>query len=234
VKNVLTPQVFEYSIPFSELDISPEKVLKFIKSGNKQLDEFSHTFLEEFLSAAGIKAEVKGGFAYIPAGYLKVAGTGIVIDTTEFYSQKIITARLRKADSAALFAVTAGAYFEDYSKKLISEGDTFSGYLVDAAASETAEAAAEWIELKIEEFASNKSLKITRRYSPGYCGWNVEEQHKLFSFFPAGFCGIKLTESALMLPIKSVSGIIGMGANVKKEEYECAVCEEENCFRRNI
>ena len=29
-----------------------------------------------------------------------------------------------------------------------------------------------------------KDLKITNRYSPGYCNWNVDEQKKLFSFFP--------------------------------------------------
>ncbi|MCK7538940.1 MAG: hypothetical protein MZV63_52410 [Marinilabiliales bacterium] len=47
---------------------------------------------------------------------------------------------------------------------------------------------------------------ITNRFSPGYCGWDVAEQHKLFSFFKDNFCGITLTESALMNPVKSVSG----------------------------
>lgn len=226
--------VFSFNIPFNELGVTAEKVLKFIKHSDPSLHDYSHGFLSEFIENAVSVADVKGGFTYIGNGRFSIAGDHFIIDATNFSSQRIITARLRKADSAALFVVTAGSYFEDYSKKLISEGDIFNGYLIDAAASEIAEAGAEWIEKKIDEYAGSLLLHATSRYSPGYCGWLVSEQHKLFSFLPENFCGIKLTESALMLPVKSVSGIIGLGKNVKKEEYECAICEDENCFRRNI
>lgn len=227
-------KVFTYNIPFEELDVSADKILKFAKHGDTALHQYSYNYLDEFLKNSSDKAEVKGGFVYIENERLSVSRENFKIDSTEFLSWRIITARLRRAESAALFAVTAGSYFENYSKKLIAEGDVFSGYLIDAAASEIAEAGAEWIENKIDGFAEELSLRTTRRYSPGYCSWHVSEQHKLFSFLPEGFCGIKLTESALMIPVKSVSGIIGMGKNVQKEEYECAVCDDENCFRRNI
>lgn len=226
--------LFTFNIPFNELGVSAVKVLKFIKHADASLHDYSSGFLSEFIESSESIAEVKGGFIYIGHGRFTISGDHFTIDNSKFLSQRIITARLRKADSAALFAVTAGSYFEEYSKKLISEGDIFNGYLIDAAASEIAEAGAEWIEKKIDNFAAGLTLNTTSRYSPGYCGWLVSEQHKLFSFLPENFCGIKLTESALMLPVKSISGIIGVGKNVKKEEYECAICEDENCFRRNI
>jgi hypothetical protein len=75
-------------------------------------------------------------------------------------------------------------------------------------------------------------MKITNRYSPGYCDWNVGEQHKLFSFFPDNYCGIRLTPSALMDPVKSVSGIIGIGENVKRNDYTCRVCDMKDCIYR--
>jgi hypothetical protein len=227
-------EVFEYDIPLSVLDINARKVLKYIRSGNAELDEFSYSFLEDFLESAGKSSEIKGGFTYIPPGFIKISGNYLKIADTEFLSEKIITSRLRKADSAAIFAVTAGKWFEEESKKYISDGDIFSGFLIDSTASEIAEAAAEWIEKRVGEFAGARSVKTTSRYSPGYCGWSVGEQHKLFSFFPRDFCGIKLTLNALMVPVKSISGIIGIGENVKKEEYGCEICDDENCFRRKL
>ena len=77
-------------------------------------------------------------------------------------------------------------------------------------------------------------LKITNRYSPGYCGWDTREQHKLFSLLPENSCGIRLTESALMLPIKSVSGFIGVGANVRFNPYTCKMCDAEFCVYRSF
>jgi hypothetical protein len=45
----------------------------------------------------------------------------------------------------------------------------------------------------------------------------VAEQHKLFSLLPPGICGITLSDSALMHPIKSVSGITGIGKHCKQK-----------------
>jgi hypothetical protein len=229
----MSPEIFEFRIPFNELNVTPEKVIRFINSRNDALSGYSFEFLEEFLNKSVDYADIKGGFIFVSSENFRKQKENFLIEKTEFISGRIITAKLFRADSAALFTVTAGNYFENKAKELIDEGDIFSGYLADAAASEIAEAAAEWLEKKIDQFASERSLKTTSRYSPGYCGWSVSEQHKLFSFFPKNFCGIKLTSSALMIPIKSVSGIVGLGANAVKEEYDCSVCEDENCFRRN-
>jgi len=81
--------------------------------------------------------------------------------------------------------------------------------------------------------AAARGKMITNRFSPGYCGWDVAEQHKLFGFFKDNFCGITLTESALMKPVKSVSGIIGIGRDVKYAPYQCHACEDKNCIYRN-
>jgi hypothetical protein len=77
-------------------------------------------------------------------------------------------------------------------------------------------------------------MKITNRYSPGYCGWDVSEQHKLFRLIPDNFCGIRLTESALMDPVKSNSGIIGIGESVKMNPYTCSLCDLKECAYRKV
>ncbi|MCK7517168.1 MAG: hypothetical protein MZV64_05325 [Ignavibacteriales bacterium] len=39
-------------------------------------------------------------------------------------------------------------------------------------------------------------LKTTNRFSPGYCGWHVSEQHNLFRLVPDNYCGITLNDIA--------------------------------------
>mgnify|MGYP002480792993 FL=1 len=64
------------------------------------------------------------------------------------------------------------------------------------------------------------------------------EQKKLFELFPENITGVHLTDSCLMLPIKSVSGIVAIGPEVKKRAYSCNICKMITCVRnrkmRNI
>ena len=90
-------------------------------------------------------------------------------------------------------------------------------YIADSLGSIIAEKTADCMEVALAEYIREKNWKHTNRYSPGYCGWHVSEQQKLFPLFPvAAPCGIRLTDSSLMVPIKSVSGVIGTGTNVRK------------------
>jgi hypothetical protein len=45
-------------------------------------------------------------------------------------------------------------------------------------------------------------------------------------------CGVRLTDSSLMVPIKSVSGIIGIGEKVRKLDYTCGLCDFKQCYKR--
>jgi cobalamin-dependent methionine synthase I len=123
---------------------------------------------------------------------------------------------------------------ETWAKNLSNEGDGALSYLVDTVASVTEEQAVDVLHDHIEKQMKIQGLKTTNRYSPGYCDWSVSEQHLLFSFFPVNFCGITLTESALMVPIKSVSGIIGVGTSVKRVDYTCDTCGMKDCTYRAI
>ena len=133
---------------------------------------------------------------------------------------------------AALFLCTAGPEIGEWSKKLMSEGETLKGYIIDVVGSEIVESAMDSIQNSLEEDMKHQGLYITNRYSPGYCGWNVSEQQKLFTFFPDDFCSVKLSDTSLMYPIKSVSGIIGIGKEVKKNNFPCKLCDDKNCIYR--
>ena len=89
------------------------------------------------------------------------------------------------------------------------------------------------MEEALQAFIDKTGWKHTNRFSPGYCGWHVSEQQRLFSLFPtANPCGIRLTDSSLMIPIKSVSGIIGIGKNVRHLDYSCGLCNYSKCYKK--
>jgi hypothetical protein len=156
----------------------------------------------------------------------------ILVDNTFLKTNKIITNQLKDSEQAALFVCTIGPEPEKWSKKLMNEGDPALSFIIDSIASVTVENTALLLHNHIEESLSKKGLKVTNRFSPGYCGWNVEEQHKLFRLLPDNICGISLSESAFMIPRKSVSGLIGIGSGVKRADYPCKRCPDTHCIYR--
>jgi cobalamin-dependent methionine synthase I len=116
---------------------------------------------------------------------------------------------------------------------LLNSGEYLAGIAADLVASLIAESVARLLHSSISELADREGTRTTNRYSPGYCSWSVGEQQKLFKQFPEGFCGITLSPSSLMAPIKSVSGIIGLGNHVSYREYDCDACQVKHCAARN-
>ncbi len=156
----------------------------------------------------------------------------IEIEGVVFCVKPVIFSQIKKAGGAALFICTAGAEIGLRSRASMKEGDLLRGYVYDVIGSEVVENAADRMQEELRLEVAADGLKITNRFSPGYCGWDVAEQHKLFSFFPENYCGITLTESALMNPVKSVSGLIGIGREVRYAPYQCHLCDDKNCIYR--
>jgi len=155
------------------------------------------------------------------------------VEGVEFKTGKIIHGQIRKAEHLAVFLCTAGREIGNIIRKHMDEGDLLTGYIYDIIGSEIAESAADHMHDSLEAEMKKTGLGISNRFSPGYCGWDVSEQHKLFSLVPGNFCGITLTDSALMEPIKSVSGIIAIGKDVQRKPYTCNRCDIESCIYRN-
>jgi hypothetical protein len=150
-----------------------------------------------------------------------------------FNTNKTLTRQLRKSEKAAWFVCTAGDNISHYSRELMENGSLVKGYVVDVLANAAIEAAMDKIQLYLKSELLKAGLKITNRYSPGFCDWDISEQKKLFEVFPKGFLDIELTDSCLMIPMKSISGIIGIGAEVSYNEYSCNLCNDLNCMYRN-
>jgi hypothetical protein len=170
---------------------------------------------------------------YTVDGNVDLESDSLILDGVSFSVGRIIARQLRRSQSFAIFVATAGEEFERWAKQLNDEGDMLRTVIADCLGTIVAEKAADAMEVALQQSMDAKGWLHTNRYSPGYCGWHVSEQQRLFSLMPDERpCGVTLTESSLMLPIKSVSGVIGLGPDVRHQDYTCGLCSYADCFRR--
>ena len=156
----------------------------------------------------------------------------VVNKQPDFEMGNIILRQLRGSEAFALFICTSGLEFETYQQRLKEQGDMVRVFIADALGSVIAEKCADQMEKALQESIDKLGWMHTNRFSPGYCGWHVSQQQLLFPLFQGHTCGVKLTDSSLMIPIKSVSGIIGLGKKVRKLEYTCGLCDFKQCYKR--
>lgn len=156
----------------------------------------------------------------------------VITSLPAFNMGKIIERQLRGSEAYALFVATAGVEFEEYQQQLKEQGDLVRVFIADALGTVIAERCADRMEEALQANIEKLQWHHTNRFSPGYCGWHVSQQQLLFSMLPSLPCGVRLTESSLMVPIKSVSGIIGLGKEVRYMDYTCGLCDMKQCYKR--
>lgn len=145
-----------------------------------------------------------------------------------------------RADRLALFAATVGPETTAAIAAAFAANDFAHASMLDAVASEAADRAAEAMEAAFEDTLRAEGWNPpdggVLRYSPGYCGWHVTGQRKLFAALAPEAVGITLTDSCLMQPLKSVSGVLVAGPMATHEfppTYNvCKACETFTCRDR--
>jgi hypothetical protein len=221
-----------FQIDIKDLDLDVVKIERVI--GYKQGE--SHEIVSDLISEVLIEAEmicsIKAEYRIFDNIVFDAIEKSITILDQVFMIRKIIFGQIKRSDSAALFLCTAGEEIGEKSRIFMNGRDLLRGYIYDVIGSEIVEAAAELMQDELEKKMAESGRKITNRFSPGYCGWDVAEQHKLFNLMNDNFCGIRLSPSSLMEPVKSVSGIIGIGENVRRRPYTCNLCDLKDCIYR--
>ncbi|MCA1759937.1 MAG: hypothetical protein LC658_09230 [Bacteroidales bacterium] len=215
---------------FSDLDITPSEIEEFMGFEPGQSPEPFPELIEQALQLAPEHCKITGAFKIFSEIAVHLQNETIQIENQQFFPGKIVVTQLKDATQLALFVCTAGAGISELSKQKTAEGDEMTAYVLDVIGSVTVDKAAGKLQEKILEEVKQAGFNITDPFSPGYCNWSVAEQHKLFSLLPSQICGITLSDSALMHPIKSVSGITGIGKNCKQMGYQCNWCTDRDCF----
>lgn len=155
-----------------------------------------------------------------------------VSDEFHWIDSKKFSQVLFHSDSAVVCAGTLG---EAMDHELKSENlRMYERVVLDQAASSVMEIVMDIAQKKIQQ-SCLAGEGISQRYSPGYCDWSIEGQKTMASLLPLDILGIKLTPSCLMSPRKSVTALLGVGAEEVMKAYgnTCVRCSRHNCaFRR--
>ena len=196
-----------------------------------------------------VVALIDDGFE-IYSSHVDAAGIRAVISVEEFgliyrgeghnASRTPLEGIFPNARKLALFAVTIGEAVCGEIRRLFRDGDPALGYTLDTIASAGAEALVDAMARDyMASLSRSDSIASEVRvlpHSPGYCGWHVSGQGKLFEFLQPGRIGISLNASYLMQPLKSVSGVL-VAADREVHEFDidfefCTDCSDQGCRER--
>jgi hypothetical protein len=223
-----------FKFDFKDLDLTVSQIEDVIGYNNGEDRALVTGLIEDVLKESKEICNIKAQYSVFPDIRFDGETKSVTIGTTSFLIKKIVFTQIKKSDAIAIFLCTAGEEIGIRSRKAMQERDLLKVYIFDVVGSEIVEAAADLMQNALEKSVNSSGQKITNRYSPGYCGWDVAEQHKLFQLLPDNFCNIRLTPSALMDPVKSVSGFIGIGQHVKSNPYTCRICDMKECIYRRV
>ena len=171
-------------------------------------------------------------FSYVVRDIELVHGSTVLLEDGVIFESEVIARLLEKADKVAVLTLTIGNYLEDTAAQLAQGGLVLQSAVLDAIGSDATERLADSVESQISEVAHNQGLTISRRFSPGYCDWDVSQQRMVFKTMKGDCAGIQLTNSCLMLPRKSISGIIGIGPSEVEDYNPCKTCDKNDCVGR--
>ncbi len=157
------------------------------------------------------------------------------------------------ASGLVIGLATAGAAIVEAASARMARGDATGALLIDACGSAAAEEAADRLSATIvaslggvtgepDPFPGSpanpgpeRAAAISCRISPGYGGWPLASQPAIFARLPHRKIGLRLEPSLLMVPRKSISFAMWLGADARPLSglAGCARCGLETCrYRR--
>ena len=230
--NIDAFQLLRFS--FQEMCPSIAEIRNFLRSAELGEEHPVNTFITGILPSLSGNPDIAGGYIIKEIQELDIPAGRMMLGNTSLSVGKQVCGYLKKSRYAALFVCTAGNLYTRLSVQLNEKGDYMEAFIVDAIGSLTVEKAMDNIQQQLNDSLRKDGLLITNRYSPGYCNWALVEQQHLFDLIGENQVGVSLSDSSLMNPVKSVSGIIGVGAGVNQQEYRCHSCRDMNCIYRKI
>ena len=206
------------SIP---VDLEPDKVLKSMgmRGGNQQVERLVQELVEVTRSIAKPKVVYK--VSYVD----DKDGDTVTIDGVKFTS-RVLRINLDQVERVFPYIATCGTELEEIA---VSFSDVMKSFCFDAIKTMVLGSAVTYFSNRLIEYYA---LGKMSRMNPGSLeSWPITQQEALFSIFGnvEELIGVKLTDSCVMYPLKSVSGIY-FPTEIKFES--CQLCLREKCIGR--
>lgn len=153
--------------------------------------------------------EIKG--VYLRADIVKNSDDEVELNKSIILKGRSISDFLSKSIEVFLIGVTSGKDILEYRENKMNNGDTFTSVIADAVGSETAEAAADWLNDFLNKLVRKEGVSLTkRRFSPGYGDLELSTQKQIYDMLEMSKIGVKLSDNFILKPEKSITAIIGI------------------------
>jgi hypothetical protein len=161
-------------------------------------------------------------------------GTVHLEEGPEFKSPKL-SKMLESCDDIICYVITLGDGIDREIKRLMDENHMAEAYILDAVASAAADNMVTTFHQRMEDEYKSRGKQVTLCFSPGYCDWPITEQKKLFNLLDPLDVDVELSDSCLMTPRKSISGVFGIqpySENGDPPYIPCWDCLRADCPAR--
>jgi hypothetical protein len=220
------------NIPFGEIDIDRGLIYGGMGFGGNTPDGDMCRRVEETIAEISAVARPCYTCNVVEAGLVERGS--VMAGGVRFTTGNVIAPFFAGSVKIAVFVATTGIEFGQWLHGVKLKGDILEEFVADAIGSAFAEAVVARMALDMEREQEALGNHTGNSYSPGYCGWSVEDQRRLFSLLPSSPCGVVLSDSCLMVPVKSVSGLIPVGPFTQKHPYGCDICGKKGCFKKKL
>lgn len=216
----------------NELDIDTEQVLHHIGyNSDGEPSARIESLVKEYTD--NICHLIEPSYSYVIRGIKSVRGSRVFIEGSVTFRSNVVARLLKQCQKVAVFVVTIGNRLGDVVRQLSKDGLMVQASVLDVIGSDAAETVANVVQDIISKEAAADGLGISQRFSPGYCDWRVSQQKLVFRAMDGETSGVRLTDGCLMVPQKSISGIVGIGPGNEVEGYNpCLTCKKHDCVGR--
>jgi hypothetical protein len=154
----------------------------------------------------------------------------LLLNGGQTLESKLLVQHLAAAKALCIVLCTIGEALETrVSRTWVS--NTVYALALDGVGSAAVEALANAACRYFEKQAAEKGLQVSIPLSPGMVDWPVEEgQPQIFRLLGEAGAAVRLTPSYMMIPRKSLTMIMGIGAEMKSAGRTCDYCAmRESC-----
>jgi hypothetical protein len=154
---------------------------------------------------------------------------------TEFISKRLHDQFARaEADNAMLVAVSAGPECEEHARQLWQEGKPDEYFFLEIFGSAVVEHLITVASGHICGWADQQGRAVLPHYSPGYSGWDISDQVKLWQLLRQDGARhvdgkLDVLETGMLRPKKSQLAVFGITRHLEKVRHLARLIPCENC-----
>lgn len=153
----------------------------------------------------------------------------IELDGGGAFEGPLVARALAGAERIAVAVCTIGPALEERVNQLFAD-DPVQAMALDGAGVSALREVSRVVIDEVRGIAADHGWGSGMRAQPGQEGWPIWQQRVVFEHLPVDQIGVRLTDSCLMIPRKSVSFIIGMGPDMRPDAVACDFCSKrERC-----